>query len=73
MYKRMLFIQGGTVKCSKNAIYFKEEQCNVQKNAICSRRNSEMLKRMLFIQGRTVQCTKDCCLLGQVKTSKFVG
>ena len=62
MYKRMLFIQGGAVKCTKNAIYFKEEQCNVQKNAICSRRNSEMFKRMLFIQGGTVKYSKECYL-----------
>ena len=50
------------MKCTKNAIYFKEEQCNVQKNAICSRRNSEMFKRMLFIQGGTVKYSKECYL-----------
>ena len=56
MFKRILFIQGGTVKCLKEFYLFKEEQWNVQKNAIYSRKNSEMYKRMLFI--RTSQTSK---------------
>ena len=58
MYKRMLFIQGGTVQCSKERYLFKEEQCNVQKNAIYPRKDSAMSKRLLFI--RTSQNQQIC-------------
>ena len=62
MFKRMLFIQGGTVNCSKECYLFKEEQCNVQKNAIYSRRSSEMYKECYLFQGGTVKCSKECYL-----------
>ena len=58
VFKRMLFVQGGTVKGLKEFYLFKEEQWNVQKNAIYSRKNSEMYKRMLFI--RTSQNQQIC-------------
>ena len=70
---RLQQTQARTVKCSKECYLFEEEQWNVQKNAVCSRRNSEMFKRMLFIQGgmfkrmlflqgETVKCSKECYL-----------